>query len=114
MSSSLHPPATILKVYVEDLTGLSHVHSPEGLNNPLFPQGCMLDKTAPSVGVLGKTYTERTGAGMGILQSPQSSSQANGRSHAPDEFPQPTPLSAKCLLVFQYATEKSAYLPNFS
>lgn len=63
MSRSLHPPARILKVYTEDLAGLSHKHSPDGLNNTLFSQGCNLERAA-RVGVLDKTYIPRTGEEM--------------------------------------------------
>ena len=41
MSTSPHPPARVLKVYIEALTRFSHVYSPDGLNNTLLSQGCV-------------------------------------------------------------------------
>ena len=45
-SRSPHPPASILKVYTEAVTGLNHLHCPEGLNNSLFSQGCVLETSS--------------------------------------------------------------------
>lgn len=33
MSRSLHPPARLLEVYIEGLTGFNHIFSPDGLDN---------------------------------------------------------------------------------
>lgn len=62
MSKSLHPPARILKVYIQTLTGFSHIHNPGGLNNTLLSQGYVLE-TASTVGMGGKHIT-RAGEGM--------------------------------------------------
>ena len=48
MSSSLHLPPRILKVYTEALTGFSHAYSPDGLNNTILSQSCVLE------GLLGR------------------------------------------------------------
>lgn len=41
----MHPPARILKVYIEALTGFSHVYCPDDLT--LFFQGCILENSSP-------------------------------------------------------------------
>lgn len=82
MSTPPHPPATVLKVYREDLTGFSHIDCPEGLNKTLLPQGCALG-TAPSVGTMGRAYIPRTGEGPRSLQLPWSSSWVNHQSCPP-------------------------------
>ena len=43
MNTSLHPSARIFKVYVEALTGCSHIYCPDDLNNTLISQGCILE-----------------------------------------------------------------------
>jgi len=56
MSRSLTQPTRILKVYIEALTGFSHIFCPDGLsNNTLFSQSFMLG-TAPTVGTVGRMY----------------------------------------------------------
>ena len=52
MSRSLHPPARICKVYAEALAGFSHISSPDGVDNTLLSQGCVLG-TALIVGTVG-------------------------------------------------------------
>ena len=59
MTSSPHPPTSILKVYIEALTGFSHIHSPDGLDNTLLSQGYV-----PTVGMVGRVYIPRTGEGV--------------------------------------------------
>lgn len=60
-----YPPLTrLLKVYLEVLTVFSHVFSPDGINNTLFSQGCVLD-TGPSVGRVDRTCIPRMGRGLG-------------------------------------------------
>lgn len=61
MSTSLHLPARILKVYIKALSGFSHFFRPYGLNNTLLSQGYVLE-TAPGAGILGRTCIPRTGA----------------------------------------------------
>ena len=51
-SRSLHPPAKIWKAYGEALMGLSHMTSPDGTDNTLLTQGCVLG-TALTVGTVG-------------------------------------------------------------
>lgn len=41
MHRSLHLPYRVLKVYIEDLTGFSHVYCSDDPNNTLLPQGCV-------------------------------------------------------------------------
>lgn len=43
MQVDRYPPARILKVYVETLTGFSHIYHPDGLNNISLSQGFMLE-----------------------------------------------------------------------
>ena len=59
---SLHIPSRMLKVYIQCLTGFSHVFSPDGLNNTLLSQGCTL-QTA-------RTGAEHTFKGQGRGQEP--------------------------------------------
>lgn len=59
MSRSPHPPAKILKDYLEAFTKFDHVFSPDTLNDPLLSQGYILE-TAPSVGIVEGTYFSRT------------------------------------------------------
>ena len=54
MSRFLHPPTIILKVYIEALTGFSHVYHPDGLNTTFLCQGCILG--AASGNREGKKY----------------------------------------------------------
>ena len=44
MSKSLHLPSRILKVYVENLIGLSYVYPPDSLSNTFLSGGCVLEK----------------------------------------------------------------------
>ena len=73
MNRSLHPPTSILKVYIEALTGFSPVYSPDGLNNTLLLQGRVLE-TAPAMGMVGGIRIPRTREGWGALDCP-------GRAH---------------------------------
>ena len=43
------------KFNIEALTGFSHVYHPDGLNNTLLSQGCILE-TAPTVGTVDRTF----------------------------------------------------------
>lgn len=55
-SRSPHLPARILKVYLKALTGFSQVWGPEGLNNTLLSQVCILENGSPCEnGVEGRT-----------------------------------------------------------
>ena len=48
MSRSGHSHARILKVYIETLAGSSHIFSPDGFNNSLLSQGCILENVYSS------------------------------------------------------------------
>lgn len=43
--------------------GFGHIHRPDGLNNTLLSQGCVLG-TAPTVGVVGRVGTPSIREGM--------------------------------------------------
>ena len=60
MSRSLHPPARILKDYIEALPGFSHLFSPDVLNNTLLSQVCVLG-TAPNMGKARRRHIPRIG-----------------------------------------------------
>lgn len=66
-SGTLHPPARILKAYIEVLTGSSRVFSPDGLNTTLFYQGCVLEM-APSAR-RGQRYIPRMEGGCWLQTS---------------------------------------------
>lgn len=46
MSGSPYLLARILQVYIEALTGLSHRDFPDGLNDTLLSQGCVLENSS--------------------------------------------------------------------
>ena len=52
--------ARILKVYIEALTGFSHIFNPDSLNNTLLSQGCILG-VSPTVGMVGGMCIPRAG-----------------------------------------------------
>ena len=60
ISRSFQLPMTILKFYIEALTGFSHINHPDCLNTTSLSQECVLG-TAPSVGMVGRIYIPRTG-----------------------------------------------------
>ena len=80
MSRSSHPPARILSVYSEDITGLSQSRScPEGLSHT-FPLMADYLKMAATVGTRAEsTFQRRTG--LGASRCPRASRQVNQRSH---------------------------------
>ena len=45
-SGSPHPLARILHVCIKALTGFSHIYHPDGLNNTLLSQGCVLENSS--------------------------------------------------------------------
>ena len=63
VSGSLHPPTRILEVYIETLTGLSHVYCPDGFNNTCSLKAASL-KIALTVGMVCRTSIPRTEEGM--------------------------------------------------
>ena len=62
--------ARILKVSMEGLTGLSHTYHPDGLNNTVLSQGCVLETA-------GRMCIPRTGEGKGNFHFPGSNSRVN-------------------------------------
>lgn len=60
MSRSLHPPTTILKVYIEAITKSNHVFIPDGLHNTLLSQGSALE-TATTTGNCGQQVHPKDG-----------------------------------------------------
>lgn len=77
-SRSLYPPARIFKVYLEALTGFSHVCHPDGLE---ITTHCFLKtvslKMAPTVEWVGQTYILGTEKGVRSLWFPELSLQVN-------------------------------------
>lgn len=68
MSPPLPLLARILKVSsAEALPGFSHVHSLDGLNNPLLYQGCSFEEMAHTEGMVGRMDIPRTGEGVRTL-----------------------------------------------
>ena len=63
VSRSPHPPARILTVYIQVLTGFSHVNHPDGFHT--FSLKATSLKTAPTAG----TWAERTFQGRGGARS---------------------------------------------
>ena len=57
MGRSLHQATRSLEVYIEVLTGFSHVFSPHSLNNTILSQGYVLEM-APTV---GRGYSPKVG-----------------------------------------------------
>ena len=67
LAGCIVPTHQNLKVYIVyinlySLTGFSHMFSPDGLNNTLLSQGCVL-VTAPTVGTVYRVYIPGTGKG---------------------------------------------------
>lgn len=64
MSRSPHSSVKILNVGLEVLIEFIHLFSSDGLSNALLSQGRILE-TAPSMGMMGRTYNSKTGKGRG-------------------------------------------------
>ena len=62
MSRSLHPFARTLRVYIEALTGFSHIYCLDGLKNTSLSQGCV-PEAASSTGKAGGMHIPHTGRG---------------------------------------------------
>ena len=60
---SSHPPARILKVYIQALIRLSNVFSPDDLNNTLLSPDYVFENGS-YCGEVGRTYSPRTGEGL--------------------------------------------------
>lgn len=71
---SPRPPARILNVYGEALTGFSHVHSPGSLNTTITVSK-LCPWVASNSGRASRTYIPKIGEGVSSLQMPESSSQ---------------------------------------
>ena len=76
MSTSLHPPTRILKVYIEALTRFSHIVHPDGLNNTLLSQGCFLEAASDS-GKTGRTHISSIWERVRSLQESGSNLRVN-------------------------------------
>ena len=81
---SPHLPTRILRVYIEALTGFSHIFSPDDLNI-FLSQGCILE-TAPNVEMVGEMYIPRIEEGVRSLQQPGCSSRVSWWSCPPDDL----------------------------
>ena len=81
VSRSLHPSARILNVYVEALTGFSHLYRPDDLNNTLVSQGCMLENGFHYGNGGQKAHFKDWGERVRSLCLPGSSLQVNRQSH---------------------------------
>ena len=75
-SRSRHPPARILEVYTETLTGFSHVHCPDGFNNTLLSQGRVPENSAHCGNSRQSTHY-KDGEGVKRFPLPESSSRVN-------------------------------------
>ena len=84
-SRSPHLPARILEIYIKTLTGFNHVFSPEGLNNTLLSEGCVLEM-APAMGMVDRRYIPRTELRVRGLRLSQPSSQINWQSRPLDDL----------------------------
>ena len=58
MNRSLHPPTRILNIYIEALTGFSHISNLNGLNNTLLSSRYVFGKAA-SLGIVDVMYIAR-------------------------------------------------------
>lgn len=58
------------KVYVETLTGFSHLFSPDGLNNTVLSQWSVLENSS-CCGIVHRTYIPRARRGWGASDCPQ-------------------------------------------
>lgn len=67
------PTCQNLKVHIEVLAGFSRIPS-RGLNNPLFSQVCILERTL-AVGIVGRMYISPAELGVGSPQMPRVRSQ---------------------------------------
>ena len=76
MSRSLYPPTSTLEVYIEALTGLSHVHHPDGLSNTLLSHARVLENGSHG-GSSGQNTHSTDGGGVGSLSLPGASLRVN-------------------------------------
>ena len=72
-----------LKIYIEALTGFSHMFCADGLNNTL-PLSKLHPWMAPAMGIVYRVYIPRTGEGVRSLWSPGSRLRVNWQSHPLD------------------------------
>ena len=101
MSRSVPPPIWILKVYIEALTGFSHVYGPDSLNNTLLSQGCVT-QTALAVAIVGGMSIPRTGERVRSFWLPRSRSGQLEVTLSPWPPPRHHP-SWLTLTILQYA-----------
>lgn len=69
MSRSLHPPASILKIYREAFIGFRH--TVQTVSTAYYSLKAMTLKTAPGVGTMGRTSIPRTGEQERSLKLPR-------------------------------------------
>lgn len=95
MSRSLYPPTRTLEVYIEALTGLSHVHHPDGLSNTLLSHARVLENGSYGGSSRQNTHS-KDGGGVRSLSLPGASSGVN-----PGTFCQLSPPTTvqRCLLL---------------
>lgn len=80
-SRSLFPPTKTLKVYIEALTGFSHVYHSNGLNNSMSFQGCVLENGSGCGNGGQKTYSkDRAGGREPLIAQVQLEGQPTIRS----------------------------------
>ena len=63
-SRSPYTLTRILKVYIEALTGFSHITNPDGLNNTVFSQGCILESISHCGNTGQRVHSEDRGGGV--------------------------------------------------
>lgn len=68
MNRSAHPPARILRVYIEDLVGFSDVFSLDDLSSTLFSQSYVC-KTAVNMEIVGRLYIPKIDS-RGVFDCP--------------------------------------------
>lgn len=67
-SRSLHPPARILKVYIESLTVVNHIYYLDALNNIILSQRFVLENGKH--GKVIRSYIPKTGERWGVSDCP--------------------------------------------
>lgn len=101
------PPESYRSLYSGPHGGQSQTQS-RWSQGQVLPQGCTVEMT-PTVEMAGGMYIPWTRVGVRILCLPGCSFWVKS-----EVLLQPSPLPARCLLIFQNATEKIAPLRNFT
>ena len=105
---SPRPPARIFKVYIEALSGFSHVFSPGGLSNILLSQGFVLQ----AMGMVGRRGggEEPTIDWLVLGQRSSSRSGVNWQSHPPHDLLQHSSENATypwIVIFYLYTSQKT-------